>query len=654
MDRKDRKDKKKESNIKTPARNATSVMSRILPELPVWIIVLGAFLIRLCHLHAIIHNDPNYLNLAGNDMEAYDSRAMQIVDGTLPKEPYDWYPTYCYFVAAVYFIFGHNPVMVMVIQSLLGGITCWLAYLIAKELFNKSIGIIAALLCSLYGTHIMYSSVLLSPAIDTFLTTLAVFIGIKAVERKNKVYFLVLGVVLGIAALSRPNMLLVAPFFLIYLLIMVKGINKYLASLLVIVGIIMTIAPVTIHNYVYSHGKFIPIVTGGSLEIWVGNNEDSAGTYFVSPLQRYIEQHLKELGHEDPYLADTMEFITKKPDKFCLLLLKKVMLFWNSEGIHDNNIMYERIRAKSPLLWLSLSFGLIAPLALTGMLLLLLGGYSRNSSNKFGCLKGFSGLEIPYAPQKALLLYLVISGFMISIILFFIQSRVRQPIIACLMIFSSFTLYWFYKNIWKQKQKTSPSRTGNLLIFIVMFGIFYGLSNTCLYIRWLYPIIKPDGFCKEKRYGITIRDDSEIWHGNKAVDLNAENTLLRKDIIIDFEPAAKEKDKGIGLNMFYTCNDKGDLSIEINGKNIPAISLSQLNSSGFYRVVRFGIKPEFFKKGRNTIIFRVSKGSFLQLPVDNYYHYKRSMFSTNNGKSWKVKKGEYMIYLDLEKGIDKR
>ncbi|MEK7812530.1 MAG: glycosyltransferase family 39 protein [Candidatus Desantisbacteria bacterium] len=227
-----------------------SIMSRILPEIPIYIIILGAFLIRLCHLYCIIHNDPNYLNFAGTDMDAYDTTAMQIVNGTLPKEPYSWYPAYCYFVAAVYFIFGHNPVMVMVIQSLLGCITCYIVYLIGKEVFNKSVGIIAALLCSLYGTYIMYSAVLLSPRLDAFFTTLAVFIGLKAIGQKSKLYSLILGVVLGLSILSRPNMLVVAPFFLIYLLIMVKGIKQaMLASLLVIAGIIMTIAPVTIHNY---------------------------------------------------------------------------------------------------------------------------------------------------------------------------------------------------------------------------------------------------------------------------------------------------------------------------------------------------------------------------------------------------------------------
>ncbi|MEK7274044.1 MAG: hypothetical protein AAB110_02200, partial [Candidatus Desantisbacteria bacterium] len=412
-----------------------------------------------------------------------------------------------------------------------------------------------------------------------------------------------------------------------------------LASLLVIAGMVMMIAPVTIHNYVYSGGKFIPIVTGGSLEVWVGNNEDSEGIYYVSPLEKYIEQHFTELGKKDPYLADTMEFIAKKPDKFCLLLLKKLGLFWNSEGIHDNNIMFERIRDKSPILWLSLPFGLIAPLSLTGMLLLLLGGFKK--PQQVG-----ASLSLP---SKTLLLYLVIFGFMTSIVLFFVQSRVRQPIIACLIIFASFAMYWFYKNIWEQKKRTSPHKASLLLLFIAIFGIFYGLVNTQLYMRWLYPIIKPHGFCIEKRYGDVIRDDSGVWHGNKAVDLNAENTVLRKELIIDFEPSSTEK--GVGLNMFYSCKDKGSLSIEINGKKIPDISLSQLDSGGFYRVVRLGIKKEFFKKGKNTIIFRVTEGSFLQIPIDNYYNYKRSMFSDDAGKSWKVKNGEYMIYLDLQKGI---
>lgn len=555
-------------------------------------------------------------------MAEYDSIAMQIIQGTLPKEPYAWYPAYCYFVAGVYRIFGHSPVAAMVVQSLIGCITYWLVYLISKGLFNKWVGIIAVLLCSVYGRFIMYEAVLLSPAIDALFITLAVFIGIKAVEQKKKTYFLVLGIVLGLSTLSRPNILLVAPFFLIYILIMVKGIKQsVLANLLVVAGIVMMIAPVTARNFVYSGGKFIPIVTGGSLELWVGNNPDSDGTFFVPPLTKEIEQRWEKLGKKDPYLADTIEFITKTPDKYCLLLLKKLAIFWNSGEIYDNNIMFDRVRDKSPILGLPLilPFGLIAPLALTGII-----------------------LSIWVYSRRLLFLYLVLFGYTGSIILFFVQSRIRLPIVPCLMIFAAFAIYWFYKNLRWHKNKTA-------VLFVVIFAFLYGVVNPHLYLGWLHPIIKPHGFCIEKRYGTVIRDDSSQWHGNKAVILNSEEDVLKKELIIDFKPSAR-KGFGVGLNTFYASSDKGYLLIEINGKKVTMLNLSPLNTNGFYRTVRLGIKPEYFKKGVNTIHFRAIEGASIQIPIDNYYKFGRSKFSRDNGTNWKVQKGEYMIYLDMKKG----
>ncbi len=121
-----------------------------------------------------------------------------------------------------------------------------------------------------------------------------------------------------------------------------------------------------------------------------------------------------------------------------------------------------------------------------------------------------------------------------------------------------------------------------------------------------------------------------------------------KELIINFEPSAR-KGFGVGLNTFYASKDTGYLLIEINGKLVTTLNLSPFNTAGFYRVVRFGIKPDYFRKGKNTIIFRTIEGASVQIPVDNYYKFGRSKFSNDKGKSWKVQNGEYMIYLDMKK-----
>jgi len=79
------------------------------------------------------------------------------------------------------------------------------------------------------------------------------------------------------------------------------------------------------------------------------------------------------------------------------------------------------------------------------------------------------------------------------------------------------------------------------------------------------------------------------------------------------------------------------------------LDLYPFNTNGFYRTVRLGIKPEYFKKGKNTIQFRALEGASIQIPLDNYYKFGRSKLSSDNGTSWKVQKGEYMIYLDMKK-----
>ena len=144
-----KKKRKIESSKRTTTRQAypgDRLKLRVLkPEnLLIGVFILALF-IRLLYLNQII-STPIFYGLAA-DAEAYDNFALQIMKGNLThKDSIYLNPLYPFFLALIYLIFGHSNLSVVCIQGLIDSISCILIYYIASMLFNKRVGIIAALI----------------------------------------------------------------------------------------------------------------------------------------------------------------------------------------------------------------------------------------------------------------------------------------------------------------------------------------------------------------------------------------------------------------------------------------------------------------------------------------------------------------------------
>jgi len=573
-------------------------------------ILLVGLILRLIFLFQIKTNDPNFLHFEGTDAGSYDAMAMEVLDGRLAKSPYSFNPLYFYFLALIYSFTGHNPLKAIIVQMFVGLVTCFLVYLIARQVFNKTTGMIAAGICSLYGAFMVYETLLLTTVLDTFLLLLSVVVLLKGVSQNSLKWYFAIGILLALSALSRATTLLVLPFLFFWLMIRL-GLNKRFlsASGLILLGMCLTFAPFTFRNYKYS-GKFILLTNTGPVTIWVGNNEDAEGFYHLPPYAEELAAKNKNF-----YIQDTLRFIKKKPKKFLWLLLKKTTLFWNAYEIPDNDVVYERFLQLSPLLRVMIPFGLVCSLGLIGIVLCL----SRLNKNLF-------------------LLYLVIFGYMSAIVLFFIQARFRVPVVPYLSIFAGFTIYYWYKKIQSRKL---ISFFATLVLFILVYTIvdfhtFYG---------WTYPLTHPDGFCIEKREGFVFRDDSGDWHGDVKKTLDAPTKIIKKEIVIH-KDISKFDNAAISFNYF--CTDKGKLLIKINDILLSIINCKDIPYGPFVRQVRFKFQnPKLIlKEGTNVISLSVIEGAEVGIMVDNYYNFGRSYFSSD-GVRWEKIAGELMIQLEL-------
>lgn len=124
-------------------------------------------------------------------------------------------PVYPFFLSLIYRVFGYSLAMVQAFQIFIFAVTCVLTYMIAYTLFGSKVALSSALLTSLSPALANYPSYILSEALFTFLLCLAIlFLTIAIKERKNP-WFLISGVIVGLAILCKAVMAL---FFIMVLL----------------------------------------------------------------------------------------------------------------------------------------------------------------------------------------------------------------------------------------------------------------------------------------------------------------------------------------------------------------------------------------------------------------------------------------------------
>ena len=92
-------------------------------------------------------------------------------------------PLYPFFLALIYKLFGAEKtgiIVIRLVQSFLGVLTCLLVYLIATRIFNQKIGILSSLIVAVHPAIIAYTGLHLTETLFIFLLSLFVLYFIKS------------------------------------------------------------------------------------------------------------------------------------------------------------------------------------------------------------------------------------------------------------------------------------------------------------------------------------------------------------------------------------------------------------------------------------------------------------------------------------------
>jgi tetratricopeptide (TPR) repeat protein len=227
--------------------------------------------------------NPSLQPSAGLDGAAYVALAQRVASGDLlaGREVFMVSPLYAWFLAPFLALGDATLWWARLAQVLLGTAAVALVYAAARRLATPSAGIAAAAALALCGVVTFNEVLILQSALDPFLAALALFLLLRALGDGGLARLCIAGAALGLFALNRPNVLLVAAAVSAAIAVC-KGASRYRRAAAYAAGVALAIAPVTARNAWVAH-DFVPVSAHGGLNFYIGNNPSADGTYKSVP-----------------------------------------------------------------------------------------------------------------------------------------------------------------------------------------------------------------------------------------------------------------------------------------------------------------------------------------------------------------------------------
>jgi len=431
-----------------------------------WGILLAALLLRLWYLLEL-KRTPFFDHLI-LDLASYDAWGLRTAGGDwLGSQVYYQDPLYPYLLGVLYRIFGHNLTVVYVLQAALGTSSCYLIYLIGRKLFSRPAGLIAAAMAALYKPFIFYDIQIEKSFLAVLLVSAACVSLLRAIESRAPAPWLVAGLVLALAVLVRGNYLLLFPLIALGILCLAEVVRPWRATALYSLGLASILVVTLARNYLVGDDWVLTTSQAGQ-NFYIGNNpENTAGMYrapdFVRPDPRFEEGDFareaeRQLGRRlrpseisGYWFSRSLAYIVERPLDFLRNLGRKTALFWNAYEVPDNLDLYF-FEHYSILMRLPLpTFGLVAPLGLLGMIMCIAHG------------------------RRLWALYVFSLGYFFSVILFYVFSRYRLPVVPFLLVFAAQSLLLLARDL--SRRRTRSLVYAGVLLAVCAAGVHLPLVS---------------------------------------------------------------------------------------------------------------------------------------------------------------------------------
>lgn len=430
-----------------------------------YIILIFLLAIVIRGLYLIDSSDNPTFHVPVVDSRTYDQIAREVADkGNLTRDLFWQPPFYPLFLSLIYLFSKGSILSVKVFQMILGGLTCVLVYLLGRKIFNKRIGFLAGIIAALYLPLIFFEGELLATGWAAFWSVVLVLVFLSTAEKPGVVNCFFLGFSGALSIITRPVFL---PFFIascIWLIMQAskqKTLKRLLPiAILIIAGFLTVSLPVGLLGY-HTTGKIRILPFSGGINFYIGNNPDYKKTItlrpglgwekFIGLPQKYGINSIYE--KEKFYRNEAISYAVNEPLNFSKGLLSKTTQFFTSREIPRNVNLYS-FRKWSKLLRIGVweakgfgfPFGLLLSLAVVGTV--------------------YWWRKIP-GP-----LWLLMVLHPASVILIFVASRYRMPVVPSMCVLASGGCAALYQVVKKQERAKIATLSAVFLLVIAASSAF--------------------------------------------------------------------------------------------------------------------------------------------------------------------------------------
>ena len=379
----------------------------------IFIFVL-ALSLRLFHVYYVVDSVP-----FSDSLEYHNYAIGMLEEHRFGDEYTSTYrgPVFSFLLSIIYFLYGKSYHVARIFQAIISSFTCIIIYLLAKHIFSKATAYVAALISATFALYIFYSGFLLSETLFLFLSVFLALVLYETLEEPSNKTLIFSGLLLGITALTRTEILFtfifIIPIFWIKSQFSLKTTGKQLA--LVMAFAFLIILPWTLRNYLVSD-HFVLISSQGGENFWMGNNPKTIGMHIPVP-EDILEKYGSQIELDKSLSKKAINFIVHNPKKWLELLKDKFLLYFQFWDDKNNWMFTER-------------FGFINNLSPPLCNIKIIGVF---------CIFGML-LTIRYIKQSLILYAFLLSNFAMQILLY-VEPRWRVQISPFMIIFAASLIF---------------------------------------------------------------------------------------------------------------------------------------------------------------------------------------------------------------------
>jgi tetratricopeptide (TPR) repeat protein len=408
---------------------------------------LTAMIMRMAYLFQV--RDATLFKAPLLDSAIYVARAWEMLHGDIIGKSVSFHsaPLYPYFIAAVMGIVGSEQGLwwLRIIQALLSALTVGLLSWTALRLFGRWAGAATAVLSIFYAPFLFYSGEILEITLTMLFLAWAFWL-MSAGEKLSGRRLFAVGALLGLAALGKPNLLILGPVIWISL-----GLFRPLGrpsawawskGLLLAAGILVAILPFTFRNRLVGD-DWVLISSNGGINLFIGNNPQATGGFQVpSSIATDLDNGSRLIAEEalgrrlkpsevSRFWSDrTLAYFGSSPGHAAVLMLRKAALLLNHYEIPNHYNFYFFREYYAPILsWTFVGYSMLLPLGLLGLAF----GLRRDRRTR---------------RHAAALL-----GVALTVVLFFVTSRYRLPVVILLFPFAGYGLALLGRTLQQRRWK---------------------------------------------------------------------------------------------------------------------------------------------------------------------------------------------------------